>query len=269
MTATTTDQAPRAAARAKPGFYMWMAAAMAAAAFLGFAPTFWLPMTQGLSERIAVIALHAALFYGWNFFLIYQGWLVAAGKTPRHRDVGMIGVSLATAMVIIGALAALNSEKRGIAAGYASPSEAFLIVPLAALFTFAVLVTAAIMNVRNSEWHKRLLVVATAVILEAAVARLYITFVVMGGHLPPFQGNVGLAGLGGPPPPVAGVLPTAFIVQLFPLAGMFYDWRTRGKVHPAYWWAVGFALAVQLLKIPISDTAAWHSFARWMLSLTN
>ena len=78
-----------------------------------------------------------------------------------------------------------------------------------------------------------------------------------------------LFSLGGPPPPVVGVLPTAFLIQLFPIAGMIYDWRTRGKVHPAYWWAVGFALAVQLLKIPLSDTALWHGFARWMVALTN
>ncbi len=269
MTATTTDKAPGAAVRAKPGFYMWTAIAMAATAFIGFAPTFWLPMAQGVPENIGVIALHATLFYGWNFFLIYQTWLVTTGNTARHRDTGMIGISLATAMVIFGTLAGLNSLKRGIAAGYALGSEAFLIVPLAAMFTFAVLVIAAIMNVRNSEWHKRFMIVATAVILEAAVARLFITFVVMGGHLPPFQGNVGLAGLGGPPPPILGVLPTAFLIQIFPIAGMVYDWRTRGKVHPAYWWACGFALAVQLLKIPFSDTAIWHGFARWLLSLTN
>jgi hypothetical protein len=66
---------------------------------------------------------------------------------------------------------------------------------------------------------------------------------------------------------VVGVLPPSLIGELFIVAGMIYDWRTRGKVHPAYFWAGGFALAVQLLKIPFSASALWHGMARWLISL--
>jgi len=267
MTATTTNAAPRATALAHTRFYLWMAIIMAATAFLGFAPTFWAPLAQGVPERIAVLAIHGALFFGWTLFLIYQAQLVVSGNTARHRDTGMIGVSLATAMVIFGVLAAINAAKRGIALSFGDASEAFMIVPLASLFSFAVLVTAAIVNVRRSEWHKRLLLSATAVILDAAIARPFIAYIVMGGHMPPFQGTVGLAGFNGPPPPVAGVLPPALIGLLFIVAGMVFDWRKLGKVHPAYWWAGGFVLAVQLLKIPFSETPLWHGIARFLISL--
>jgi formate/nitrite transporter FocA (FNT family) len=70
MTATTTNAAPRATALAHTRFYLWMAVAMAATAFLGFAPTFWAPLAQGVPERIAVLAIHGALFFGWTLFLI-------------------------------------------------------------------------------------------------------------------------------------------------------------------------------------------------------
>jgi hypothetical protein len=267
MTATITEAAPRAVPAQRTKFYLWIAVAMAATAFLGFAPTFWIPMAQGVPERIAVLAIHGALFFGWTLFLIYQAWLVSSGNTARHRDTGMLGVSLATAMVIFGTLAAINAAKRAITGGFADGGEAFMIVPLTSLFSFAVLVTAAILNIRRSEWHKRLMLAATAVILDAAIARPFIAYLVMGGHIPPFQGTVGLAGFGGPPPPVVGVLPPALIGMLFIVAGMVYDWRKLGKVHPAYYWAGGFILALQLLKIPFSDTALWHSFARSLVSL--
>ncbi len=266
MTATTTDAAPRAAP-AHTRFYLWSAVAMAATAFLGFAPTFWIPMAQGVPERIAVLAIHGALFFGWTLLLICQTWLVASGNVARHRDVGLIGISLATAMTIFGALAAINAAKRAIALNFADAGEAFMIVPLAALLCFAVLVIAAIYNVRRSDWHKRLMLSATAVILDAAIARPYIVYFVMGGHPPPFHGSVGLAGFNIPPPPVAGVLPPALAGLLFIVAGIIHDWRALGKVHPAYWWAGGFALSVQLLKIPFSDTALWHDTARFLISL--
>lgn len=240
---------------------------MMATAFLGFVPTFWIPLAQGIPARIGVITIHALLFFGWTLLLIYQGWLVTSGNTARHRNVGMIGISLATAMTIFGTLAAINAAQRAIAANHSDGGEAFMIVPMAAMLTFAVLVISAIANVHRPDWHKRLLISATAVILDAAIARPFIAYIVMGGHLPPFEGTVGVAGLPGPPPPVVGVLLPALIGELFIVAGMIYDWRTSGKVHPAYLWAGGFALAVQLLKIPFSATALWHSMARWLISL--
>ena len=269
MAATIADaSAPTLVAR-RPRFYFWMAVAMAATGFIGFLPTFWVPLSQGVPERIAVIAIHAVLFYGWTLFLIWQTWLAASGKIASHRDAGLIGVSLATAMTIFGVLTAINSAQRAITANYAQASETFMVVPLAPMFIFACLIVAALVNMRRSEWHKRLMIAATAVLLDAAIARLFIAYVVMGGNVPPFQGTVGLAGLPGPPPPVAGILPPALIGLLFIVAGMVYDRRTLGKVHPAYWWTGGFALAVHLLKIPLSETGLWHGFARWLVSLAS
>ena len=266
MSVATTDGASRVAA-ARTDFYFWIAVAMAATAFLGFAPTFWIPLAHGVPERIGVLAIHGALFFGWTLLMIYQSWLVTSGNVMRHRDVGMIGVSLATAMTIFGTLAAINATNRAIALNFAEAGETFMIVPMAALLCFAVMIVAAIYNVRRSDWHKRLMVSATAVILDAAIARPFIAYIVMGGHMPPFEGTAGLAGLNGPPPPVVGVLLPALAGLLFIVAGMIHDKRTVGKVHPAYWWAGGFALAVHLLKIPFSETTLWHTTARFLLSL--
>jgi hypothetical protein len=244
-----------------------MAFAMSATAFLGFAPTFWIPLAQGIPERIVVLTIHAALFFGWTLLLIYQTWLVASGNVARHRDVGLIGVSLATAMAIFGTLAAINAAQRAIAANFADAGVAFMIVPLTDMLSFVLLVIAAMVNVHRSDWHKRLMISATAVLLGAPIARPFMAYIVMGGHMPPFEGNVGFAGLPGSPPPVIGVLPPTLVGDLFIVAGMIYDWRTRGKVHPAYLWAGGLALALQLLKIPFSASALWHGMARWLISL--
>ena len=266
---TAAGAATEAMAERKARFYIWMAAAMAATAFLGFAPTYWIPLTQGVPERIGVLAVHGTLCFAWVLFVIYQAWLVTSGKVARHRDIGLIGVSLATAMAIFGVLAAINSGIRAAAMGAGVAGETFMIVPLAAIFSFTVLVTAAVANIRRSEWHKRLILSATAVLLDAAIARPFIVYLVMGGRPPPFQGTVGLAGFNGPPPPVIGVLPPALVALLFIVVGMVRDKRVLGKVHAAYWWAGGFALAVALLKIPLSETALWHGFARSLMALAS
>jgi hypothetical protein len=262
---SANQASPRSLAGQRSRFYLWMAVAMMATAFLGFAPTFWVPLSQGIPERHGVIAVHATLFFGWTLLLIYQGWLASSGRMARHRSVGIIGVSLATAMVIFGTLTAIQSTQRAIAANHASAGEAFMIVPMAAILLFAGFFIAAIANVHRPEWHKRLMVAATAVILDAAIARPFIAYIVMGGNLPPFQGTVGIAGFGGPPPPVVGVLIPALIAELFIVAGMVFDWRTLGKVHPAYWWSGGISLAVAVLKAPFSTTDIWRQMARCVL----
>lgn len=259
-------QAPPGVA-ARPPFQFRMALAMAATAFLGFTPTFWAPLAQGVPERIGVIAVHAASSFCWMVFMVYQSWLVVNGKVARHRSAGMIGVSLATVLVIFGAATAINSAQRAAAAGYAGAGETFMIVPLAALVLFAGLFIAAIANVHRPDWHKRLLIAATAVLLDAAIARPYIVLVLMDGNLPAFQGNVGLAGLPGPPPPVTAVLVPALCSLLFIVAGMLRDRHITGRIHQAYVWAFGSALAIHLLKIPVSETAAWHNFAKAFIAL--
>ncbi len=261
--------APGVTAARRTRFYMWMAVAMAATAFLGFAPTYWAPLAQGVPEKIGVLAVHGTLFFGWTLFLIYQTWLVASGNVARHRDTGMIGVSLATGMVIFGVLAAINSTTRAAAIGAGEAGEAFMIVPLSAMFSFGILVIAAISNIKRPEWHKRLMLAATAVTLEAPIARPFIVYLVMHGHPPPFQGTVGLAGFGGPPPPVMGVMPPALIALLFIVVGMVRDWRTLGKPHPAYLWALGLALPVIVLRGLVCNTELWHGVARSLMAFAS
>ena len=73
-------------------FYFSMALACAAVAFLGFAPTFFLPLASGKFSAPPSIMIHGIVFFAWSLFFVYQAWLPAAGQTGRHRTVGIIGV---------------------------------------------------------------------------------------------------------------------------------------------------------------------------------
>src|SRR5215468_4192776 len=81
-------------------FYFHMALACAAVAFLGFAPTYWLPLAHRTFSASPVIHFHGLLFFSWTLYFVFQTWLVASERTIRHREWGMLGVSFATAMSI-------------------------------------------------------------------------------------------------------------------------------------------------------------------------
>ena len=108
MTTITDFNPPRTIAQSQTGyFYFYMALACMAVAFLGFAPTYWLPLATGSFSASPVVHIHGLLFFAWSLYFVFQSWLAATGKVVRHRAVGMIGVSLATTMTIFGFLVAV------------------------------------------------------------------------------------------------------------------------------------------------------------------
>jgi hypothetical protein len=234
-------------------FYVYMASTCMAVAFLGFAPTYWVPMAEGTFKANPIVHVHGLVFSAWTIFFVYQTWLAASGRLVRHRAVGMIGVSFATAMTIFGTLAAINQMKSAVALGLADAGKTFALVPLGSILFFAVVVAFAIGNVRRPEWHKRLMLVATISLLDAAVARWFLVFVVPPG--PP-----------GPPPVMADVPPALLVCTLL-IIGIVYDWRLRGRPHPAYLMGGGALLALKLLQLPLSTTALWHEIADGVLAL--
>jgi hypothetical protein len=252
----------------KSRFYLWTAVAMLVIAVGGFAPTFWIPLAQGVPERFPLFAVHGVLCYAWIAFLIYQTWLVRSGRMVRHRNMGLLGASLATALVTIGVMATASATRRAVAAGYADGAEAFMILPMGELIFFTGFLAVALRNLQRPEWHKRFMIAATAWLLPAPVARWYVVFVQMGGHMPPLNGTVGLAGLPAAPPlPITLPLPPDLIVPVIIGSAMIFDWRKRGSVHPAWWWAGGGTLAFDVLKGPFSGTALWHHIARGLLAI--
>src|SRR3979490_1266650 len=234
-------------------FYFYMALACSAVAFLGFAPTYWLPLASRSFSSSPVVHFHGMLFFAWTLYFAFQTWLAASGRTAWHRSLGLIGVSLATAMTIFGFLAAVNAMKRSAAIGQTDAGIAFAIVPLSGILLFAVVLTLAVAATRRPETHKRLMLLAGISILDAAVARWFLTFLAPPG--PPG------------PPPVEVTLVPALIAYLLLVAAIIFDWRTRGRPHPVYIYGGAALVAVKLLNWPISVTPAWHSFAGGILAL--
>src|SRR5690606_28811768 len=157
-------------------FHARMAAACVAVAFLGFAPTYWVPMVRGTLTVDAIAHLHALFFYGWVLLFWRQASAVAAGRMTRHREAGVAGVDLASGMLFVGMGVALDGMRVGDLAGVGASVRAFSIVPVLGILLFATLVGLSVLNVRRPEVHKRLMLVATISILHPAVGRWFTTF---------------------------------------------------------------------------------------------
>ena len=253
MTAVAHADASRRVITTTPSnqFYVRMAYACAAVAFAGFAPTYWMPLVSGTLNVPPIVHLHAVLFFGWLGLLIVQTKLAASRKLTRHRELGVVGVSLATAMVFVGIATAINRIGESEAAGFGDAARAFSVVPLTGILFFAVVFTIALANVKRPDVHRRLMLIATISILNAAVGRL---FILMLGGPPPSVA----------PPPVFVTIPAGLIADLLLIPAMWHDKKRLGYVHRTYWIGGAALIASQLLRVPISESGAWIAIAAWM-----
>jgi hypothetical protein len=236
-------------------FYFWLSLAYLALGVVGFAPTYWLQIPAGTFTGSPLMHIHAVVFTGWLLLLVGQNWRIAQGRLAHHKAWGLVGIALATLMLAIGYLTSILGLSVRLADGAGDDARAFLIVGLFAITMFYVFFIAAMANIRRPEWHKRLIFVATAFPLGAAVARFF--FLYRRGYGPDIRPETF------PSIPVAATFTAILLVGLIFVAGMIFDWRTRGRPHPA--WVIGLVVLVVggKLREPLSATPAWLSFADW------
>jgi hypothetical protein len=245
MVANTVDIAHTRARRSS--FYVCMAGVFVLIAFGGFIPTYWAKMLTGSFSGAPIHHIHGAFFFTWTLFFLVQTALVANGRVTDHRAWGLAGISLATAMAFTVVLLSIHSMKAAEFINMGDQARRFSIVALSGLALFATFFTLAIIKSRRAEVHKRLMLLAMIPLMQAAMARVFLTF-----FAPP--GPLG-------PPPVFVAVPPGIFVDLLIVAAILYDWHTRGRPHPVYLIGGPAILAVQILCVPLSATAAWMSIA--------
>jgi hypothetical protein len=234
-------------------FFVRMAGLSLFIALAGFLPTYWLPMVQGRSFP-PILHIHGVIFVGWNLLLFWQASLVANGRTPDHRSWGMVGIALATAMVISVPLAVLNSYAAAARIGMEPQARAFSVVPITGIAAFALLFTLAVRNVHRPDVHRRLMIAATVPLLQAAVARW-------------FQVALTPPGAVGPPPIMVALPPGLLVSAVFFGAMAVHDKRTSGLLHPTTMASAAFVVAIQVLTIPIGNSAPWMALANGLAAL--
>jgi hypothetical protein len=234
-------------------FYLWMAGAYVLVAFGGFIPTFWARVADGTFHAPPIVYVHGAILFTWTCFYFAQTALVSARRTMDHRAWGLAGIALFSVLMCTILVTQMAVLKRDGALGMGDAARRFAAVTLCAWPMMAALFTMAIVNIRRPHVHKRFMMLLMIGMLTPAIARVFLTL-----FAPP--------GVAGPPPPFVSV-PPALTADLFLVAAMVYDWRTRGRPHPVYIYGGLLLLAQQVLTVPFAATPAWMSIVKSFESL--
>lgn len=234
------------ATRNERRFYTIMALAAASAVFIGFASSYYLKPFNILKPFTAaapltrLVHVHAVAFSAWVILFIVQVRLVASRRLTLHRRLGVGGAVLAAVMIVLGTLTMIAGARRPGTAPFGLTNAQFLMVPMVDLIVFGTMVTFAVVFRRQSAVHKRLMLLA-----------------LIGGLLPAPLARLGLyVGF----PPLFPLLLIAFFA-----AGIVYDRKTLGRVHPINRWVPAAIFLTVPLRILVAQTDGWHALALWII----
>ena len=208
-------------------FYLIMALLMAAVFLAGFSQT--VPGDLAAPGFPLLLGVHGAVFTSWVILFIAQPSLVVAGDVKRHMQLGLIGAGLAAAMVVMGISATVFSIAHNRVPSF-FPKGVFLVMNGLGILVFGGLVAAAIAMRGRPEWHKRLMLCATASILGPGLGRFL------------------------PMDSFGAIAPLVLfgVNDLILLAGPVADLAVRRRIHPAYYWAVGAVVIMQIVIGPLA-----------------
>jgi hypothetical protein len=218
-------------------FFGGMAVLLCVVVIIGFSPTYFAAGMFRAPLPSPILHIHGAAFTLWMVLFLVQSALISARRVAWHRSLGTVAFCLPPIMIILGLIAAIDALHRKVMIGPLDPAVS-LAIPLLGIAWFSVVIFASWRARRQPDTHKRLVLIATIGLVDAALGRF------------PWD-RIGL-------PPAAGAVTGLGILLLLLVV---YDLISLHRLHRSTLWAAPITFAVGALSVPVGMTAAWHSFA--------
>jgi hypothetical protein len=217
-------------------FYLCMSTVLAALVIVGFSRTVNASLFHASPPRPLLLWIHGAAFSTWVVFFIAQSALVRVRRVSVHRFLGWFGVGLAVVMVVLGLTIAVVMTRFDTVVLQQKGADAFLSIPIVDMITFGSCIALAIYWRKKPEYHRRLVFIASCLLMDAAIGRFEFMF----NH-------------------------SLFYPALDCLIvlGMIRDWVVDKRVHKVYLYALPSLIVVQSLAV-----YAWRINPKWWQGIT-
>ena len=218
-------------------FFAVMAFLFLIISVVGFVPSYQAMYAGTRKFPIHWLAhVHGAFMTTWLLVFITQTLLAAKGHLKFHRQLGLLSVGLG---VLIWISMWVVSVRALI--GYNPPVGHFLfdvlIVQFYGIVLFGLFFTWGILERKNATAHKRLLFLATLVLMQAGIDRMHW---LPGLHMALYTRFFYL---------------DALLIPLF-----IYDWFILKRIHKVTWTGTLIYIVSQVTVVMAWGSLAWHNF---------
>lgn len=243
--------------------FVFMAGSFLAYTFLGFIP-------DSLAKIAAleagqrppfplILHVHAVLMGSFLLLLFAQTWLMATGRHDNHKQLGIVGMILAPALVVVGFILIPTNFHLLWDFAQAAPAadqpkvqqvvsiwENIMILQIRIGILFSLFMAIGLTaRLRDSGLHKRMMIIAVAMALPASIDRIqWIPHTMPGNPL------------------------SVDLYTMLALSPMFvWDVIRNRYVHRAYWILAAAYLPLAIVVHRLWDTPWWHATARQMMGV--
>jgi hypothetical protein len=228
------------ASRFKLTFFTAIALLGIVAIIIGFLKTFIIPITSGARTWPLVIYAHAFFVFGWVLLFLTQSLLIQNRKYRTHILIGRWGGIMAFGAAISIIPAALYQVERELKEGLGQIAISAIVGSLASAAMFLTLVTLAIVYRKRPQIHKRLMLLATILLIWPAWFRWR--------HYFPSVKRPDIW--------FAAVLADSLIIVAF-----IWDSIKNRHIHPALLYGGLFIIVENVLEILFFDSSGWRVIA--------
>jgi hypothetical protein len=237
-------QAPAAARRRPLRAYLPIAIIATLIAISGFWPTYFGPLLGGTLQTLPMIHVHAAVFVGWMLLVGLQAYLAASGRLRLHRKIGEYGMYWGLVVIVVGVVTSFTMFDHRIDLGQAAEAQRRLFVPLTDMVVFAPFFAAAWIWKDKPELHKRLIIIASTILLIAAVHRIQFL---------------------GPRPRPPAVILAVWLAPIY--LAMIFDWIRERRVHLVYLLGIGAILFMKFGRAGMARSDFWQDILARLTTL--
>ena len=229
-------------------FYVGMTVLVILINVVAFGPSIVDPSARTVPLPLGSIDLaHSVVSVTWLLVFLAQVTPVLKARSAIHRQLGVAGVFLSVAFIVVTWLTLVEGARRGfdlsgdlVSRGTSQEPGAFL-APASTLVPLGAFVGAAVWYRRRPALHKRLMIMALLMSMGAPVAHLI-------GHWPAFA-----------PYTLIG----STVIAFFPA---IHDRVWEGRIHPlSLWGALVVTFWFPVFFFTAGATAAWRDFAVWVV----
>lgn len=223
--------------RSDQPFFVRMAIGISVLIVIGFAQ-FSLRGMVDFGRVQPWVHLHGLAMLAWLALNVQQARLAGQGSIEQHRRLGRIGVLLALTIALLGAFTGTMAVRMGTMPPFFEPGY-FLALTNVGMAIFLAVILLAVRLRRDTDWHRRIMLVALILIMEPALGRIL--------PMPLLQPHAQWWELA---------------VQLGALAlALRHDMKQRGAVHPALLWGAAILVGTHLVFFALAHFPPWVAMA--------
>jgi hypothetical protein len=210
------------------------------AVLIGFATTFIIPVSKGTFKAPFVIYLHGLFAFLWVILFVTQTFLIHYRNYRLHILLGTIGVAIAFGTSITMIPAGMYAVQKELNKGLGETAISGIVGTCTSSIMFLTLVLSGILYRKKSAIHKRLLLLATIVVLWPAWFRFRHYF---------------------PNVPRPDFWFGIFLADSLIILAWIWDRYSFGRIHPVLKYAGSFVIIENLIELTLFDSLIWRKAA--------